>query len=76
MNYLKKSRGWELGVGPGIFVVYKGVARSLSTTTAKSSIYAFFFNHKGLMAGLGLQGNKIYRFEPKGYQAETQTQGR
>jgi len=35
------------------------VAKSLTTTTAKSDIYAFFFDQKGLMAGIGLQGTKI-----------------
>ena len=58
-EYLDKSKGWELGVGPSIVIVDEGVARGLSTTTAKSDIYAFFFSQKGLMAGLGLQGTKI-----------------
>lgn len=64
LDYLKKSAGWELGVGPSIVVVDKGAARSLSTTTAKSDIYAFFFDQKGLMAGLGLQGTKITKINP------------
>jgi len=57
--YLNRSDGWELGVGPNITVVDVGAAKSLSTTTMKSDIYAFFFDQKGLMAGLGLQGTKI-----------------
>lgn len=57
--YLNRSDGWELGVGPNITVVDVGAAKNLSTTTAKSDIYAFFFDQKGLMAGLGLQGTKI-----------------
>jgi lipid-binding SYLF domain-containing protein len=40
-----------------------GAATSLTSTTLKSDIYAFFFNQKGLMAGLGLQGTKITRLE-------------
>ena len=40
------------------------MARSLTTTTAKSDIYAFFFDQKGLMAGMGLQGAKITQKEP------------
>jgi lipid-binding SYLF domain-containing protein len=59
MKWLDKSDGWELGVGPSIVVVDEGIARSLTTTTAQSDIYAFFFSQKGLMAGLGLQGTKI-----------------
>jgi lipid-binding SYLF domain-containing protein len=58
-SYLNRSDGWELGVGPNITVVDVGAAKNLSTTTMKSDIYAFFFDQKGLMAGLGLQGTKI-----------------
>jgi len=64
LEYLKKSSGWEIGVGPSIVVVDEGLARSLSTTTAKEDIYAFFFSQKGLMAGLGLQGSKITQINP------------
>ena len=64
LKYLNKSSGWEIGVGPSVVVVDAGLARSLSTTTAKSDIYVFFFNQKGLMAGLGIQGSKITRIHP------------
>lgn len=64
LQYLRKSGGWELGVGPSIVVVDAGVAKALTTTTARKEIYAFFFSQKGLMAGLGLQGSKITRIDP------------
>ena len=64
MEYLNKSSGWEIGVGPSIVIVDEGIAKSLTTTTAKEDIYAFFFSQKGLMAGLGLQGSKITRITP------------
>ncbi|MCK5121183.1 MAG: twin-arginine translocation pathway signal protein [Methylococcales bacterium] len=64
LSYLDRSEGWEIGVGPGIVVVDAGVAKSLTTTTGKDNIYAFIFNQKGLMAGLGLQGSKISRINP------------
>jgi lipid-binding SYLF domain-containing protein len=64
LNYLNRSEGWEVGVGPSIVVVDKGVAKSLTTTTAKNGVYAFIFGQKGLMAGLGLQGSKISRINP------------
>ena len=64
LEYLKKSSGWEIGVGPSIVVVDEGLARSLSTTTAKEDIYVFFFSQKGLMAGLGIQGSKITQINP------------
>ena len=59
MQYLDKSDGWEVGVGPTIVVVDVGASGSATTTTLKSDIYAFFFNQTGLMGGLGLQGTKI-----------------
>lgn len=62
-NYLDRSDGWELGTGPSIVIVDEGVARSLSTTTLQSGVYAFFFNQRGLMAGLGLQGTKITKID-------------
>ncbi len=65
LEYLKKSDGWEVGVGPSIVVVDEGAARALTTSTAKESIYVFFFGQKGLMAGLGIQGSKISEFKPK-----------
>jgi lipid-binding SYLF domain-containing protein len=64
LAYLKKSSGWEIGVGPSIIVVDKGTAKSLTTSTAKEDIYAFFFAQEGLMAGLGLQGSKISPINP------------
>jgi lipid-binding SYLF domain-containing protein len=65
LRYLETSSGWEVGVGPSIVVIDEGIARALTTTTAKDDIYAFFFGHKGLMAGLGVQGSKISRITPE-----------
>jgi lipid-binding SYLF domain-containing protein len=64
LKYLKSSDGWELGVGPTIVVMDEGMSRSFSTSTAQSGVYAFFFDQKGLMAGLGIQGSKISRIQP------------
>jgi lipid-binding SYLF domain-containing protein len=63
LQYLDKSDGWELGVGPTIVIVDKGKAKSLTTLTLKDDVYAFIFDQKGLMAGLGLQGSKITKLE-------------
>ena len=46
-------------------VVDKGMAASISTTTARSDVYAVFFDQKGLMAGLGIQGTKVTQIHPK-----------
>ena len=61
VRYLDKTDGWELGVGPSIVIVDEGVAKSLTTTTLKKDVYAFIFDQKGLMAGIGVQGSKISR---------------
>jgi lipid-binding SYLF domain-containing protein len=63
MDYIDKSDGWEIGVGPSVVVVDTGAATSKTTATLKADIYAFFFDQKGLMGGLGLQGTKITRIE-------------
>jgi len=63
LQYLANSGGFELGVGPSIVVLDAGAAKALTTTTAQKDMYAIFFNQKGLMAGLGLQGTKISRID-------------
>jgi lipid-binding SYLF domain-containing protein len=63
VRYLSNSGGFELGVGPSIVVLDAGAARALTTTTAQKDMYAIFFDQKGLMAGLGLQGTKISRID-------------
>jgi lipid-binding SYLF domain-containing protein len=57
--FLANSDGWSVGVGPSIVVLDAGMAKSLTTSTAQSDIYAFIFDQQGLMAGMGLQGQKI-----------------
>jgi lipid-binding SYLF domain-containing protein len=59
LAYLDKSDGWEIGVGPSIVVVTAGVGKSLTSTTITHDVYAFIFDQKGLMAGIGIQGSKI-----------------
>jgi lipid-binding SYLF domain-containing protein len=61
--YLDRSDGWELGLTPNIVGVDVGLSGGISTTTAKSDNYAFFFDQKGMMAGLGLQGSKITKIK-------------
>lgn len=62
---LDSAQGFEVGVGPSVVVMDEGMAKSTTTTTVKDDIYAFIFSQKGLMAGLGVQGNKISRIHPK-----------
>ena len=59
VKYLDRSDGWEIGVGPTVVLVDKGVAKNLSTTTLNDDAYAFIFDQQGLMAGLALEGTKV-----------------
>ena len=63
LKYLDKSEGFELGSAPSLVVLDKGASGSLSTSTAQSDIYAMFFDQRGLMGGLGLQGTKVSRID-------------
>lgn len=63
VNWINSTRGWEIGTGPSVVIVDKGMARSFSTNTLHSGIYAIVFDQQGLMAGLGLQGSKIMRLD-------------
>ena len=62
---LDKADGFEVGVGPTVVVMDEGKAKNMTTTTMKDDIYAFIFGQKGLMAGIGIQGNKITKINPK-----------
>jgi lipid-binding SYLF domain-containing protein len=59
------ANGFEVGVGPSVVLVDEGMAKTTTTNTMKDDIYAFVFGQKGLMAGLGIQGNKIKQITPK-----------
>jgi lipid-binding SYLF domain-containing protein len=65
LKSLDSTQGFEVGVGPTVVVMDEGKAKSTTTTTMKDDIYAFIFSQQGLMAGLGLQGNKITKINPK-----------
>jgi lipid-binding SYLF domain-containing protein len=59
LDYLDSSQGFEVGVGPSVVVIDQGMAKSLTSTTVTEDVYAFIFSQQGLMAGVGIQGNKI-----------------
>ena len=63
VDYLHKSDGWEIGVGPTVVVVNEGVAKNLSTSTLKDDAYAFIFDQEGLMAGVSIEGTKISKIK-------------
>jgi lipid-binding SYLF domain-containing protein len=63
LEYLNKSGGWDIGAGPSVVVVDKGMGKSITGTTLTHDVYAFIFNQKGLMGGLGIQGSKITKID-------------
>jgi lipid-binding SYLF domain-containing protein len=65
LKYLETSKGWEIGTGPSVVIVDKGVAKSMGTTASREGVFAFIFGQKGLMAGIGIQGSKITRITPE-----------
>ena len=64
VRHLNAGNGWEIGSSPSVAVVDEGFSSSISTTTANRGSYVFFFNQRGLMGGMGLQGSKITRIHP------------
>jgi len=60
------STGLQIGAqkyGYAMFFMNEGKAKSTTTTSMKDDIYAFIFSQKGVMAGLGIQGNKITKID-------------
>ena len=64
LDYLKKSKGFEIGGDVDVAVVDDGLGKDLGTSTAKDSIMAFVFGQEGLMAGVSLKGSKITEINP------------
>jgi lipid-binding SYLF domain-containing protein len=60
---LTSGAGLSVGSGPSVVLVDAGMAKSLTTTTMKSDVYAFLYGQQGLMAGVGLQGQRIVKFD-------------
>ena len=62
---LNRSGGWNIGSAPSLVIVDEGISRTLSTQTIDGGTFAFFFDQRGLMGGLGLEGSKITRIIPQ-----------
>lgn len=63
LDSLNSADGFEVGVGPSVVVMDQGMAKSTTTKTYTEDVYAFIFSQQGLMAGLGIQGNKITKLK-------------
>ncbi len=59
LKSLDSTEGFEVGVGPSVVIIDSGMAKNVTTSSLTEDIYAFVFKQQGLMAGAGLQGNKI-----------------
>ena len=64
LEYLHRSAGFSVGTGPSIVVINAGAGAEANSTTITHDVYAFPYNHKGLMADLTLQGTKITPIHP------------
>jgi lipid-binding SYLF domain-containing protein len=64
LQYLDASEGFELGTGPSLVVLDTGFGKNFSTTTLQKGVFAFIFDQKGLMGGIGIQGTKITKINP------------
>lgn len=63
LKSLDATEGFEVGVGPSVVVMDSGMAKNVTTASLTEDIYAFVFKQQGLMAGAGLQGNKITKIK-------------
>lgn len=64
VNSFGAAKGFEVGVGPSVVLMDEAsAAKKTTTANVQSDIFAFIFGQKGLMAGLGIQGNKITKID-------------
>ena len=59
MDEFLYSSGWEVGVDGSVALFNIGAGGSADTITSKDPIVGFVFGHKGLMAGMSLEGTKF-----------------
>jgi lipid-binding SYLF domain-containing protein len=60
---LNAAEGFQIGSGPSVVIMDEGKAKSVTTATLTSDVYAFVFGQQGLMAGVGLEGTKITKLK-------------
>jgi lipid-binding SYLF domain-containing protein len=66
LRALDDANGWEIGTGPSVVALDRGLQANLTSTTLTEPVYAITFSQQGLMAALALNGTKITRFTPEG----------
>jgi len=68
------SSGWEVGVDGSVALFTMGAGGSADTITRKDPIVGFVFGHKGLIAGISLEGTKFSKSWPASDLNEDQEQ--
>ena len=58
------SSGWQVGVDGSVALLDMGAGGSLDSTEAQDPIVGFVFGHKGLIAGISLEGTKFTKIWP------------
>jgi lipid-binding SYLF domain-containing protein len=61
---LQRADGWEIGTGPSVVALDRGLQANATLTTLTEPVYAITFGQQGLMAALALNGTKITRINP------------
>ena len=58
------SSGWQAGVDGSVALGNMGVGGSIDTTESQDPIVGFVFGHKGIIAGLSIEGTKFTKIWP------------
>ena len=58
------SSGWQAGVDGAVALWNMGTGGSIDTTESQDPIVGFVFGHKGLIAGVSLEGTKFTKIWP------------
>lgn len=64
LTALRNADGWEVGTGPSVVFLDRGVQANVTATTLREPVYAITFSQQGLMAALALNGTKITPITP------------
>ncbi len=62
-NFLYSS-GWQAGVDGAVALWNMGAGGSIDTTESQDPIVGFVFGHKGIIAGISLEGTKFTKIWP------------
>ena len=64
LRALQAANGWEIGTGPSVVALDRGVQANVTATTLREPVYAVTFAQEGLMAALAINGTKITPISP------------